>query len=144
MFDNPGSKLKGLALFIFFLIAISAGIAGIVFMVNGSVFIGVLTIALGILGGWLSSIVFYTIGDTNENTYEIFEKLHEMRNTGLQNAAPSENHSSENDMNDYYKKTRQAEHKYHVSSDGSTWLCSCGTRNPKTEFTCRDCGKTKY
>ena len=68
MFENIGSKLKGLANFLCVGGIAGSVIGGISLMSNDLVLFGLLTAVLGSLGSWISSWVVYAIGEIAENT----------------------------------------------------------------------------
>ena len=61
MYDNIGSKLKGLARVIFAVALIVLLVVGFVSMGSNPIF-GVAIIVLGTLGAWCSSLVLYGLG----------------------------------------------------------------------------------
>jgi hypothetical protein len=84
MFDNIGSKIKGLAKVITWLGIILSVIAGIVQISGGSsyygnsnpfVISGILTIVLGSLAAWISSFLLYGFGELVENSSRIADQL---------------------------------------------------------------------
>ena len=95
MFNNPGTKLKVLAYFIFGLYVAIGIIYGLVSVVHEHILFGILSIAVGIIGGWLSSIVIYTIGDIAETVDTIAyrvstpEKKPEIDATPIYSLSPS-------------------------------------------------------
>ena len=70
MFENIGSKLKGLACFLCVGGIAGSVIGGISLMINDLVLFALLTAVLGSLGSWISSWVIYAIGEIAENTQE--------------------------------------------------------------------------
>ena len=86
MFDNIGSKIKGLAKVITWLGIILSVIAGIVQISGGSSYsryggsnplflTGILTIVLGSLAAWISSFLLYGFGELVENSSRIADQL---------------------------------------------------------------------
>ncbi len=92
MYNNVGSKLKGLAKFIAWLGIIGSCISGITIMTAGSritfngaygssslagggVIAGIIIMVIGSLASWLSSLALYGFGELIENTAEMNEKL---------------------------------------------------------------------
>ena len=80
MFNNVGGKLKAIAKVIFWIFVVIFAISGIVLFANmvrqngGLAFLSaVLTIGLGVLTAWLSSIGLYAFGELVENTSIIAE-----------------------------------------------------------------------
>lgn len=77
MFNNPGGKIKGLAIFIFIInliIFIVGGIGLIVYGVQEETILiaaGVATILVGILIAWLSVLFIYAYGSLIEDVEEI-------------------------------------------------------------------------
>ena len=67
MFDDIGTKLKGLAYFSCWIGIFSSMILGIV-AIRVRIIYGVLIIVLGPLYSWISSWVIYAIGEIAENT----------------------------------------------------------------------------
>lgn len=74
MFKNAGSKLKSLARIIFALNVIIDIVVGIV-MIKASFVLLIVSVAVGVLIGWLSSIMLYAFGELCENVHEINKKL---------------------------------------------------------------------
>ncbi len=74
MFKNAGSKLKSLARIIFALNVIIGIVVGIV-MIKASFVLLIVSVAVGVLIGWLSSIMLYAFGELCENVHEINKKL---------------------------------------------------------------------
>ena len=80
MFDNIGSKIKGLARVITWIGIVASVIAGIAQMCmshfsGGLVFSGILTMALGSLLAWVSSFLVYGFGELVENSAAIAARL---------------------------------------------------------------------
>lgn len=74
MFKNAGSKLKSLARIIFALNVIIGIVVGIV-MIKTSFVLLIVSVAVGVLIGWLNSIMLYAFGELCENVHEINKKL---------------------------------------------------------------------
>lgn len=102
MFKNSGGKLKGLAKFIFVLIIVLASISAAVLIINailmftnynnpaqGGILIAsaALTVLIGIVAAWLSSISTYAAGQLVEDNQKIREIL-EYRMLGKPAASP--------------------------------------------------------
>ena len=69
MFNNIGSKLKTVAqVFAWLGIGASALIGIIVMAAYEAIFLGLIIIAFGCLGSWLSSLAMYGFGHLIENT----------------------------------------------------------------------------
>lgn len=83
MFNNIGSKIKGLAKVITWIGIIASVIAGIGQMVmasniyggGGLALSGILTIVLGSLAAWVSSFLVYGFGELVENSAAVAAKL---------------------------------------------------------------------
>ena len=88
MFDNIGAKIKGLAKFIFWFLAILSVIGGIVIIVSGmsnsrggsgnvivSILVGLLTIALGIILSWIQNFLLYGFGELVDSNQKILREL---------------------------------------------------------------------
>ncbi|MBR0508354.1 MAG: zinc ribbon domain-containing protein [Clostridia bacterium] len=77
MFNNIGSKVKGLAVF-FCVFGMIGSLAGaIVLWTNDLIAAGFGTLIGGCLSAWVGSWVMYCIGDTNVRIAEMQEKLKE-------------------------------------------------------------------
>lgn len=74
MYDNAGSKVKGLAYTITTLLMIVAVLAGMVAMID-SVFGGLLVMVIGCIAAWLSGLTMAAFGELVENTYYIRKML---------------------------------------------------------------------
>lgn len=80
MFDNIGSKIKGLARVITWIGIVASVIAGIAQMSmshfsGGLVFSGILTMVLGSLLAWVSSFIVYGFGELVENSAAVAARL---------------------------------------------------------------------
>ena len=72
MFQNPGSKLKTLAIVVFVITVVIFCVAGIIAgRAADSMVLIILIIALGILVGWLSSIILYAFGSLVQDVEDI-------------------------------------------------------------------------
>lgn len=69
MFQNAGKKLMGIAKLVFFFYVLVGIIMGIVMMVKVNVLVGLLMIVVGIVSGWLSTIMLYAFGELCANVY---------------------------------------------------------------------------
>ena len=70
MFENVGSKVKALAVIVFFLGIIGSIICAIIIWasrIEGAFLRGLLTLALGCFGSWLGTVVTYAIGQAAES-----------------------------------------------------------------------------
>jgi len=83
MYENIGQKVKGLAVFLFVVGLIISIVAGIVFIDNGSMLLGLVCIVIGAIVSWAISCIIYAIGDTyDELTYssvKIYDELIALR-----------------------------------------------------------------
>lgn len=79
MFDDIGSKIKGLAIGVFALGAIGAGILGLVLMSNEVVLFGLLIMAAGIAIAYVGSFRLYGYGQLIENSDAIVQLLKEAK-----------------------------------------------------------------
>ena len=69
MFENIGSKIKGVARVFFIIGCIISVLAGFILMTNTSyIILGYVVILVGILLSWLSTILLYGIGQLVENS----------------------------------------------------------------------------
>ena len=81
MFDNAGSKVKKIAKVFFWIAVVAYAISGVVMMFGGGrdgaggFFVGLLTIALGVLIAWLGTISMYAIGEAAEQSGEANSNL---------------------------------------------------------------------
>lgn len=93
MFNNIGAKIKGLAKFIFWVLAIISVIAGMLIIIKGignttddssqkivSVLIGIAVIVIGIITAWLQNFLLYGFGELVDSNQKILREL-EYRNT---------------------------------------------------------------
>lgn len=72
MFDNPGGKLKGFAIFIFALTVFAGVVLGVILSakqesITFKALIVFISIASSIIVGWLGSIFIYAFGELCEN-----------------------------------------------------------------------------
>ena len=67
-YDNIGGKIKGWAVWIFIVEAITAIIVGIALIVNDNALVGFLTIIFGPIAAWVSSWLLYGFGQLVENS----------------------------------------------------------------------------
>ena len=86
MFNNPGKKLKSLAKFIFWLSIILYTLAAVGAYLNeveinspgstiGLIIVAVLGVLIGLLIGWLSSILVYAFGELIEDVHSMRKKI---------------------------------------------------------------------
>lgn len=75
MFNNPGRKLKILALIVFATILINGVVLAFSFF-RSSDGVSLLFIPLGALFGWLSSIVLYAFGELCENMLHTYKNIY--------------------------------------------------------------------
>ena len=88
MFNNIGAKIKGLAKFIFWVLAIISVIAGILIIIQGvgnthsdsqqkivAVIIGIATIVGGIILAWLQNFLLYGFGELVDSNQKILREL---------------------------------------------------------------------
>lgn len=90
MFNNIGGKIKGLAKFIFWVLAILSVISGMLIIIQGfgssrsesvvvSILIGLAVMVLGILMAWLQNFLLYGFGELVDSNQKILKEL-ERRN----------------------------------------------------------------
>ena len=68
MFRDPGGKIKILANILFILSVVAALFAGFSMLTSGLVWVGLGTIAGGVIGGWVSNLLLYGFGELIENS----------------------------------------------------------------------------
>lgn len=180
MFKNPGRKLQGLAKFIFVLtiVIFALGAIGLIiaaisqfsYRQTGSgilmIVLAILSVALGIIFGWLSSIVLYAIGqlvDDNQRMREILEggtpQIAPQAPVARPNVTPAAAPVNEVPLNvamvpdaapvveemvieETVIEEPVVEVKEPAFPDG--WDCpACGLRNSKLVTICMGCGERK-
>ena len=125
MFENIGSKLKGLAYFSFVGGIAGSVIGGIILMSDDLVLFGLLTAVLGSLGSWISSWVVYAIGEIAENT---------------QKSRGSDGQTGDIDDGAEKKRTQSVFKAYHTNSSSDPKQCPyCG--DVVKSSVCEMCGK---
>ncbi|MBR4626249.1 MAG: hypothetical protein IKO47_00840 [Ruminococcus sp.] len=126
MFRNAGVKLKVLAKVMFFVIW--GGIAIVLpIMAEEGAFL-LLSVPLGFLVGWLSTLLTYAFGELCENVYEINER--QRRNAAEQPVSRSLFSSS------------PAPEPSPISTDNDTVKCpSCGKPTATDSKYCLHCGE---
>ena len=139
MYDNIGSKIKGLAVFVCvagIIICVAYGIAAITANPSRNTLAGLLTIAIGSVGAWLGSLALYGFGHLIENSdycvvaLQNLEKVVQGSLSGKQESSTGNNYE--------YKPSRM------VATSGGKWICSeCGTANSGDTMICKDCGTTR-
>lgn len=162
MFDNAGKKLKVLAK-VLFVVSIVGGIGGGIasmIAVGGIEGFGILigSIAAGIIGGWISSLPLYALGEIHENCeYTVREidvlnnklsALSENKNDSSADGKATKNSAAESSSFNYKKNTTAA----NKNAGGSSTLYSkneptikcpfCGEENPVHKVYCNKCGKS--
>ena len=125
MFNNIGSKIKGLAYVICVLGIVLSVIYGIAMMVNEAYLAGILTIVLGALLSWLGSFGTYGLGQLIENSDMLVAAL---SNKGISSADGA-----------------SMLHRAEVATEESkpTWQCACGAKNPTTVNYCLSCRRSR-
>lgn len=87
MFNNPGGKIKGIAIAIFILLLLTYVIFGVILIFNGErivenatagVVLGILCIAVGFLVSWISALFLFSWGNMVEDVQSIREQLQRM------------------------------------------------------------------
>lgn len=79
MFENPGSKVKSIAVIWFWLIAIGSFIVGIIIMLDTDGLIGASILFGGILFGYLSALGLYAFGELVENSTETRKQVENLQ-----------------------------------------------------------------
>lgn len=90
MFNNIGVKIKGLAKFIFWVLAILSVIGGLIIIIGGisssssnsenviiSILIGLAVIVVGIIMAWLQNFLLYGFGELVDSNQKILRALEE-------------------------------------------------------------------
>lgn len=130
MYDNIGEKLKKLAKIMFIVEAIGTVITGIILIATSKYLMlaGLLTLCLGPVGAWVSSLPLYGLGELINITYEnennikqILKKLNEKSTT--------------NNIELIGKKIINK-----PTVDSHQWRCD-GCGNMITQTPCEYCGK---
>ena len=80
MYNNIGSKVKGLAIFVLVIGAIGSLVSAIVMWATDNVAAGFGVLIGGCLSAWVGSWVVYCIGDTNVKTTELLQKINSVSN----------------------------------------------------------------
>ena len=102
MFTNVGGKIKGLAKFICYLGIIASVISGAVLIYRSTqiyygreqlLISGIVTIALGSLVAWLSSLGLYGFGQLVESTESMEYRFRELERTAEKIASKSDSHA---------------------------------------------------
>lgn len=85
LFENPGRKLKALALLEFLLIAFACVAYGIYLMIKGNEYavIGFFSIPVGILLAYISALFLYALGELIDKMTQTEENTREICRTGL-------------------------------------------------------------
>ena len=128
MFDNIGSKVKGLAIFACVAGIIGSLIGAIVLWANGFVGAGFGTLIGGCLFAWIGSWVIYCIGDTNVRITEMQEKIKE-----------SPAHEKDELVQSKPHKTGGTAKAIRIS-DTKEQCCNCGAELKTGCKTCWNCG----
>jgi len=136
MFEESGKFIKKLAVFCFFVGIAASLILAIVFgktpqgrydemSFNFFAFLGILIGSL--LVNLVSSIFLYAFGDLVDNVKSI-----------ANNRSANQDDSDEgNILNSAIKENNNVNYS-------DSWVCKkCGTRNPKSRLSCKDCGEYK-
>ena len=126
MFDNIGDKLKSVAILECVLGILASLIGGIAMMVGGAVLIGILTIVLGALLSWLSSLGLYGFGQLIENSDTLVAMLGSNAGAAASNASM------------LHQAAAEAEKK-----ESPNWQCTCGAKNPVTVSYCLSCRRSR-
>ena len=140
MFDNIGSKIKGLATIISF-IGIGASIViGLSLLFNGGGAVSVIIALIGALFSWLSSFFMYGFGQLIENSDEAVRIL---KATNNQQPQPTETFTSVDTSADSHLQQialPPQEHTEEIISDGKIYKCQkCGARMNRPYATCVFC-----
>jgi hypothetical protein len=140
MFDNIGGKIKGLAKVTAWLGIIASVIYGIVLIsqsnryYNGSALVitGVIVMAAGSLGSWISSFLLYGFGELIDQATQVAintAKGYAPDGTGAQGI----NHTASS-----------ASVPYSKLPSPKTWEClKCHTTNAQEALFCKECGSMK-
>ena len=133
MFDNVGSKIKGLVQVVFWLEFLAAFICGIVFMKNAGFFWGLLIMAGGFLTAWLSNLVLYSYGQLVDNTDKIREGINKLVKNET-TVVPEKIKADTSVQNDTVVVPSETE-------NGENILCPfCGELQPVGRNYCNICG----
>ncbi len=89
MFKNVGKKIKDLASIVRLIGAGISVIVGMIILVNGYFFIGILVAGLGIFLSWLSVLTFYGFGQLIDNSDRIVALLEQQQRTQKQVTKPT-------------------------------------------------------
>ena len=164
MFENPGSKIKRIAVIGFILEAISVVITAIIMSIDSGDVSWLLSIPCGIVAAYLISLVFYAFGalvssaerskDINEELLKIHEKLlknsepkapkAKVSNTEVKPQKAVEDEFLEKFSPEAKKvqekaKSRIADMIAKAPEKKHTWRCECGQMIAETP--CPYCGK---
>lgn len=168
MFDNIGTKVKGLATLVFVLGAIVSMVGGAAAGIGAGGFGGfmlfLIIVGVGIVSAYLSVMLLYAFGDLVEKTQRNAEYLSyisevignvdvnivEIANgkSGAKQNAPSTGSQSYTNnaapANTSGKLARIA-NSMNTNGAASKWRCSeCDTSNDGATSVCRGCGKSRW
>ena len=127
MFQNVGKKMQALAVLFYILGIIGSIVWGIVLCAGGAVLLGLVVIAFGWIGSWISVLGVYGIGIVVEDAERA------RSNTASYSGAISKTPSCNNASNQIK----------HLSADQAKkeGRCSfCGTMNSAYDTRCSGCG----
>lgn len=161
-FGNIGGKLKKVAFFVAVIGIISCVIWGIVIWISGDGFFaagynrygrgdgycflsGLLVLCAGSLASYMGSWMLYAFGTLVENTQRIADSLNPTASSAPKASSNSLSGIKSAVLNVFTRRvSKPAASDNPAASTPDTWTCpKCSTINPKTSFTCKDCGHSR-
>ncbi len=137
MFDNIGGKIKTLAKICSWVIIVSCAITGLVVMFSESFFIGLLTIVLGALIGWISAFMMYGFGELVESAMVLRDaELNRQQQDGHASRAAST--VSTRPQSGFSLSALASR-----AGNNASWVCKCGKHNSDSSPICTDCGSSR-
>ena len=140
MFENIGSKLKGLAVAEVILGVIASIIYGFAVIADEMVLVSIIIIVVGSVTSWMGSWVTYGIGEAVENSEAILRRL---RQSESEQNYSCFNNSGSSASASYSANPARAPQTAAKVAGADEWKCECGRVNKKYVTTC-PCGKNRY
>lgn len=135
MFNNPGQKIKNLAIASFIINCLAAVIGGIVLICDDYGWAGVATIAGGIFIAYVTALLLYGFGELIDKTCDI------ERHTWAAVKGNPENQLIKNSLTSASTVQTQSSNIFRTPK-ANEWKCTCGKIHQPYESSCI-CGKTK-
>ena len=145
MFDNPGEKIKKVAMIFFVLTVIGGLIGGILSAVAAGSFWSFLLVLLSALAsGYLGALGLYGFGTLIDSNEEIAENTRDIL-SALRRGDLSGKTSDKSDLpaaNEQRTRPLQRPSTAPQYNPNASWICECGTVNANYVSTC-SCGRNK-